>query len=93
VCENWLARLLSVRVSSTLLVLDDSVRPVCPSNAAAFVLKTVSSFLSEPRAEILTVAVSFASSILFYFGVRSASTRASTICVTFKPLPAFNALR
>ena len=34
-----------------------------------------------------------ASSICFCLGTRSASTSASTICVTFNPLPAFSALR
>ena len=93
VCANSLARLLSVRLKVTLLVLDERLSPIWPSNIAVFVWNTLSSFFSDPSAEIFTVAVSLASSILFCFGTRSASTRASTICGTFSPLPAPRALR
>ena len=74
-------------------MLEDNASPIWPSNVVALVLKTLNSFFKDPNAEIFTVAVSFASSICFCFGTRSASTSASTICVTFNPLPAFNALR
>ena len=37
VCENSLARLLSVRLNLTLLVLEDRASPIWPSSAVVFV--------------------------------------------------------
>ena len=91
---NGVTAILPLSVISTDLSSEDATtRPVLPSSTSRFWSNVFISAFTSPRDEMETVRCSIFSFSCVSRGMRSASTMASTIWVTLRPLPTFSALR